>query len=368
MMMMKTIFFLVAAIPATVIGSAVPGTCGDAGGVCGFDKCSPNCETICDSLWIPFHGHNSQCKTSGNSGHGGNNWISGAESDCKVDNPLDTCCQCRDLGPLEEDPSESFDFEEPMDGTCTEAGGVCGYDKCNEDGSCEAICMALGVDYLDLPDNSNSQCGVSGNSARESNNYIFGAEDDCYAKTAGDTCCQCVAVDPACFDEKVNLGFESGDLTGWTVSDPSETQVVCGDGEAAEGLCYAEVRTGGSGPAGPPNTVERTDLVVGCGHDSRLSFFYRFITGETLDFGLFNDFLNVKVTDQGTGDIVFTDTIAALGLLLDGSGDSGWLLEVIDMGELPAGMEVKVEISLGVQNVGDDAFDSFGLIDGVSIY
>ena len=70
-----------------------PKTCGDANGVCGFAKCNPNCESVCDELGVEYH-HNSQCGVSGNSANSRNNRVDGAESYCDAKNKGDTCCQC----------------------------------------------------------------------------------------------------------------------------------------------------------------------------------------------------------------------------------------------------------------------------------
>ena len=362
---MMKLFLVLAAFPA-LLGEAVwspttmmmdDGLCADAGGVCGFEKCNPNCAAICESLMIPFHGKNSQCGVTGNSPHDGNNGVSGAEDYCDAEVAGETCCKCRDYGPLEDDETtESYDFEQD---TCDLANGVCGFDKCSP--NCEAVCEGLGVPYL-----HNSQCGVTGNSENRRNNYVAGAEDYCDALESGDTCCQCVELPAGCFDEPENLGFESGDLSGWDFSvlgpDP---QVICGDGEAQEENCYAKISTQGTSPDTGLNTIGRQDLYVGCEHDTRLSFYYRFDTFENNNFAEFNDFMRIEVINQETGNVEFTDTLDVD--IVGGNGSSGWLHYEEDF-ELENTEVVTINFSVGITNVGDDIIQSFGFIDGIEIH
>ena len=229
-------------------------------------------------------------------------------------------------------------------------GCVCvdGYEFEGEDGCVDIDECSTDVDNCD----ANASCTNSIGS--------FDCECNDSYEGNGETC-----VHEDCLVEPENLGFESGDLSGWSVSTPSSTSVVCNDGEAKQGDCYMKIETTGTAPTTGLNEIKRNDLFIGCGDDSIVTFWYRF---QTLEYYInYNDYLIVKVTDQ-EAVVLFEDTVDVIQVVGDSpGGDSGWLFESVQMGNIPIGTVVSVSIYLGVQNGVDGLVASFGFLDGVEI-
>lgn len=164
--------------------------------------------------------------------------------------------------------------------------------------------------------------------------------------------------------EPVNLGFESGDLNGWSVSGATPPRVVC-DNFSPEGRCHAELTTRGTTPRTQPNKLERSDLLVtnpgGCnGVDQEVRFWYNFIAG---DFLPFNDRLTININgDDGFSSKTVVD-VAQVGDF----GSSGWTRVTVQIGQVPAGTRLAVSISAEITNAVDGAFSSLAYLDDVSI-
>ncbi len=160
-----------------------------------------------------------------------------------------------------------------------------------------------------------------------------------------------------------NLGFESGDLTGWTTTGPTPASVVC-DGSSPEGNCYAQLTTDGTYAGTDFNVLTRSDLVVpnfgGCNNYVHvLTFWYRFANGDW--GGYFNDQLTVSAKDA-SNNVLFTQTLDSNG------GSTSWLYASINLGSPPVGSSIQVTFSASTTNGGDGILPSYSYIDGLQIY
>lgn len=167
-----------------------------------------------------------------------------------------------------------------------------------------------------------------------------------------------------------NLGFEEGDLTGWSVP-PSNTQgavsVACSNqyGPAAEGSCYAVV-SGQSKRHPAVNALYRDVSITnpgGCKNSmQQLSFQYKFKASDDLPF---NDYVKVIVKDKATNQVILSAVtdIAAVG----NYGSSTWISKSVNIGSLSAGQKVVVELRMESTNAGDSSVASFGLLDDVKV-
>lgn len=187
-----------------------------------------------------------------------------------------------------------------------------------------------------------------------------------------------VAVDPEYFCESfpvktpdvavpVNLGFESGSLEGWAYSgpNPSTVSVVC-DGTAPEGSCYASISTAATNPSTQSNKISRSDLVVsnpgGCNNlAQQLKFWHKF---STTDYLPYNDYLKVVAKD-GLGNLITEETVDVAEVGNYGSSD--WKQVVVELGSVPVGTKLVVEISAESKNVRDGVRQSTGYVDGFDL-
>lgn len=159
-----------------------------------------------------------------------------------------------------------------------------------------------------------------------------------------------------------NLGFESGDLSGWTYSGPNGARVVC-DEDAPEGKCYAELSTEQTGPLTSANKLQRSDLVLsnigGCnGNPQSLAFFYKFAAGDYIPF---NDYLSVQIK-HGSGNVLsrYVLDVATVG----DYGNSGWKYVIVPLGSIHTGHKLAIDIEAESKNDQDGSQNSYGYVDG----
>jgi len=165
----------------------------------------------------------------------------------------------------------------------------------------------------------------------------------------------------------INPGFEFSDLTGWSTSGPTAATVVCGDGTAPEGNCYASITTVGTGPGSEVNSLTMADLIIpnygGCNtYNYGLSFWYRF---DAEDYLPYNDYLLVELKDS-TNSVVFTKYVDVSNV--GDYGDSGWQYQNVFLGSPPVGSALHLSISASTSNVGDSILNSYSYIDGVNVF
>ncbi len=161
-------------------------------------------------------------------------------------------------------------------------------------------------------------------------------------------------------------GFEDGDFRGWTTQGrASSLVVICGDGAAPEGNCYARLSTDGTVPSDVPTRVFRSDFTIpAAGYNGmyEVSFWHMF---DAEDYLPYNDYLRVSVLNATDGVVLgsVTTDVAAVGTF----GSTDWSLYALEI-DVPAGTAgLVIQVEAVVSNVLDDVLDSFGFVDGFAL-
>ena len=194
--------------------------------------------------------------------------------------------------------------------------------------------------------------------------YVDVSQSGCFAQSLNLDCDTPIAIPSF---NSTNLGFDLGDLSGWTTTGPDPAVVVCDDSSPDGSHCFAKLTTSGTGPGSAQNELSRTDLLIpnygSCNnYNYVLSFWYRFDAG---DYTPFNDYLSLAVKDQNN-NVLFTQT---LDVNTVGSyGSSGWRYANVGLGQPPAGSALLISLSAATQNGLDYAVASYSYLDAIQIY